>query len=135
MPAEACKGRGSEELRVIQFANNGDNRLSDSDREGCRDMTTSIGNEDPFEEVERGIEWLERLESMKARQDREGAIQETIEYVNVLREVISILSGDAEAEWIEKRYGRRFADVIDGVRGSGTKDPWEEYLKPALLDR
>ena len=98
-------------------------------------MTTSIGNEDPFEEAERGIEWLERLESMKARQDREGAIQETIEYVDVLREVISILSGDAEAEWIEKRYGRGISDVIDGIRGGGTKDPWEEYLKPALLDR
>ena len=98
-------------------------------------MTTSIGNEDPFEEVERGIEWLERLENMKARQDREGAIQETVEYVEVLREVISILSGDAEAEWIAMRYGRGIADVIDGVRGDETKDPWEEYLKPALLNR
>lgn len=98
-------------------------------------MTTSIGNEDPFEEVERGIEWLEQLESMKARHDREGAIEETIEYVDALREVISILSGDAEAEWIEKRYGRGIAGVIDGIRDGGTKDPWEEYLKPALLDR
>ena len=120
---------------MIQFANNEDNRLSDSNREGCRDMTTSIGNEDPFEEVERGIEWLERLENMKTRQDREGAIQETIEYVDVLREVISILSGDAEAGWIEKRYGRGVADVIDGIGGGRTNDPWEEYLKPALLDR
>ena len=120
---------------MIQFASNGYRGLSDSNRKGCRDMTTSIGNEDPFEEVERGIEWLERLESMKARQDREEAIQETIEYVDVLREVISILSGDAEAEWIAGRYGRGIADVIDGVRGGGTKDPWEEYLKPALLER
>ncbi len=120
---------------MIQFADNVDKRLSDSNREGCPDMTTSIGNEDPFEDVERGIEWLERLENMKARQDREGSIQETIEYVGMLREVISILSGDAEAEWIEKRYGRGIADVIDGIRGGGSRDPWEEYLKPALLDR
>ena len=39
--------------------------------------------------------------------------EETIEYVEVLREVISILSGDAESEWIARRYGRGIADVID----------------------
>ena len=28
-------------------------------------MTTILGNEDPFEEVERGIDWLERLENIR----------------------------------------------------------------------
>ena len=98
-------------------------------------MTTITGNEDPFNEAERGLDWLERLESMRARQDREEAIEETIEYVDVLREVISILSGDAEAEWIARRYGRGIADVIEGVREGGKRDPWSEYLKPALRER
>ena len=98
-------------------------------------MTTRIDNEDPFDEAERGLDWLERLENMRARQDREEAIQETIEYVDVLREVISILSGDAEAAWIAKRYGPGIAGVIEGVRGEANKDPWVDYLKPALLER
>ena len=38
-------------------------------------MTTILGNEDPFEEVERGIDWLERLENIRERQDREAAMR------------------------------------------------------------
>ena len=120
---------------MIQFAKCADYGLAYSGREGCGIMTTELGKEDPFDEVERGIDWLERLENMRERQDREEAIQETSEYVDVLREVISILCGDAEIEWIAKRYGRGIAGVVEGIREGGTKDPWSEFLKPALLDR
>ena len=73
-------------------------------------MTTILGNEDPFEEVERGIDWLERLENIRERQDREAAMRETVEYVEMLRGVLMELSG------------RRFIGI--GCRGVDSRPPW-----------
>ena len=97
-------------------------------------MTTTVGNEDPFEEVERGIDWLERLENIKARQDRESAMRETVGYVNRLRNAITVLSGDASLERIAELHGQEIADLIRGIRDGGSDDPWIEYLRPALSE-
>ena len=98
-------------------------------------MTTILGNEDPFEEVERGIDWLERLENIRERQDREAAMWETVEYVEMLRGVLMELSGAATLESIADRHGKEVADLIEGIRGDGEKDPWVEYLRPTLIER
>ena len=99
-------------------------------------MTTMIGNEDPFDEVERGIDWLERLESIKARQDKEAAIRETVEYVNRLRSAIAALSSagdlDIDLQRIAESHGQEIADLIQGIGNGGPDDPWTEYLRPAL---
>ena len=95
-------------------------------------MTTMIGHEDPFDEVERGIDWLEKLEGIKARQDREAAILETMEYVNRLRGAIAALSNDGDLERIAELHGQEVADLIQGIRSGGSDDPWIEYLMPAL---
>ena len=97
-------------------------------------MTTILGNEDPFEEVERGIDWLERLENIRARQDRDAAILETVGYVNRLREAIAALSDDANLEGIVELHGQEIADLIRDIRGGGSDDPWIEYLRPTLLE-
>ena len=48
-------------------------------------MTTTVQfKDDDFDEVERGIDWLERLEGIKARRDKEAALRETVEYVDAL---------------------------------------------------
>ena len=120
---------------VVQFANSGDGGVRIASWRGCQKMTTKIGNEDPFDEVERGIDWLERLENMRARQDRESAILETVEYVEMLRKVIKNLSADATAESLSTVHGQEIADFIAVIGEPGTKDPWEEILKPALLER
>ena len=88
-------------------------------------MTTGLAQEDPFDEVERGIDWLERLESIKARQDREAAIGETVEYVNRLRHVIASLSGDASIEQIAEQHGQPIADIVASIRDAGKDDPWD----------
>lgn len=98
-------------------------------------MTTAIGNEDAFDEVERGIDWLERLENIKARQDREAALHETIGYVQSLREAIVVLSGEASIERIAERHGREMAELIQGIVDGGSDDPWNEYLRPALQEQ
>ncbi len=97
-------------------------------------MTTAIGNEDAFDEVERGIDWLERLENIRARQDREAALRETVGYVNGLRTAISALVGDATTEEIAELHGSEVADIVEGIRTGGPVDPWNEYLRPALQE-
>ena len=98
-------------------------------------MTTAIGNEDAFDEVERGIDWLERLENIKARQDREAALHETVGYVSLLRTAISTLAGDMTIEEIAELHGREIADLVQGMRTGGSDDPWNEYLRPALREQ
>ncbi len=98
-------------------------------------MTTAIGNEDAFDEVERGIDWLERLENIKARQDREAALRETVGYVHRLRDAIAVLSDDVSIERIAERHGRGMADLVKGIRTGGSDDPWTEYLRPALQEQ
>ena len=98
-------------------------------------MTTAIGNEDAFDEVERGIDWLERLENIKVRQDREAALHETVEYVSRLRIAISTLAGDATAEEIAELHGGEIAELLRGIRNGGSDDPWTEYLRPALREQ
>lgn len=97
-------------------------------------MTTTVGNEDPFEEVERGIDWLEQLENIKARQDRDAAMRETVGYVNRLRGAIAVLSDDADLRRIAELHGQEIADLIRGIRDGGANDPWIEYLRPALME-
>ena len=93
-------------------------------------MVTTQSHDDDFEEVERGIDWLERLENLKARQDREAALRETVEYVNRLRNALVLLSDAVGAEQIAELYGKEVADLIDGIRKADASDPWLEYLRP-----
>ena len=98
-------------------------------------MTTIVGHEDPFEDVERGIDWLERLENIRARRDREAAIREVVGYVDRLRGALIVLSQDAKPEQIAELHGQEIAGLIAGMRDGGSDDPWDEYLRPALLDQ
>ena len=68
------------------------------ERETEMTTITARGSEDDFERVQQGIDWLERLEVIKARQDRESAIRETVEYVNRLREALNALVGDDDTD-------------------------------------
>ena len=77
------------------------------EREPEMTTITARGSEDhdDFERVQQGIDWLERLEVIKARQDRESAIQETVEYVNRLRAAVTALARDADVNQIAAQYG------------------------------
>ena len=95
---------------------------------------TARGSDDDFERVQQGIDWLERLEVIKAREDRESAIRETAEYVSRLREALATLAGDAGIEDIAGWHGADVAVLVDGIRENGAPDPWTEYLRPTLLE-
>ena len=95
---------------------------------------TARGNDDDFDKVEQGIDWLERLEAIKARRDRESAMTETTKYVNSLRAAIIALAGDADKNQLAAYYGGEVASLVESVRDPETADPWTEYLSPALMD-
>ena len=95
---------------------------------------TARGSDDDFERVQQGIDWLERLEVIKARQDRESAIHESVEYVNRLREALATLAGDADIDDIAGWHGSDVAVLVDGIRDNGSPDPWTGYLRPTLLE-
>ena len=95
---------------------------------------TARGSDDDFDRVQQGIDWLERLEVIKARQDRESAINETVEYVNRLRAAVTAFAGDTDINDLAARYGSDVAGLVDGIRETGSTDPWTEYLRPSLLE-
>ena len=95
---------------------------------------TARGSDDDFDRVERGIDWLERLEAIKTRRDRESAVRETVEYVNSLRAAVTALAGDADTDRLADLHGGDVADLVDSLRDTESTDPWTEYLRPALLE-
>ena len=98
-------------------------------------ITTHQASDDDFDRVEHGIDWLERLEVIKARQDRESAILETVEYVNRLRAAVAAIAGDADVNDLAAQYGGDVASLVESMRESaGSTDPWTEYLQPTLLE-
>ena len=98
-------------------------------------MTTTVQfKDDDFDEVERGIDWLEKLEGIKARRDKEAALRETVEYVDALRTALLALCGDDTTDDIAALHGSQVAVLVDGIRDTGARDPWDEYLKPALTE-
>ena len=95
-------------------------------------MTTQASDDD-FERVEQGIDWIERLESIRARQDKESATKETIQYVDRLRAAVTALAGDFSAHQLAAQHGAEVAQLVDGIRNADIVDPWAEYLLPSLL--
>ena len=93
---------------------------------------TTQASDDDFDRVEQGIDWIERLEGIRARQDKDSATQETIRYVDQLREAVLALAGDTSAHQLASRHGNRVAQLVDGLRDTETTDPWTEYLLPSL---
>ena len=53
--------------------------------------TTAVG--DPFDDAERGLEWLEKLEALQARSASDRAAYEVAEYVMQLRAAVTALAG------------------------------------------
>ncbi len=98
-------------------------------------MTTvsTQASDDDFDRVEQGIDWLERLEGIRAQRDKDAAIAETIRYVDRLRQAVVALAGDGSSHQLASTFGPGIAELVDGVRDGDITDPWNEFLLPALL--
>ena len=60
-------------------------------------MTTTNDMMDRYEDAERGLEWLEKLEALQARSASNRAAFEVAEYVMKLRSAVTALAGDRTA--------------------------------------
>ena len=94
---------------------------------------TAQASDDDFDKVAQNIDWIEQLESIRARRDKESATRETIEYVARLRTAIAALASDTPPAQIAAQYGSAVAAIVSSLTDSEEVDPWTEYLLPALL--
>lgn len=95
-------------------------------------MTTTAVN-DPFDDAERGLEWLEKLESLQARSASDRAAFEVAEYVMQLRAAVTALAGERTAADLNDAVGPETAQLVENLRQAGERDYWNTRVLPALL--
>ena len=94
---------------------------------------TTQASDDDFDRVEQGIDWIERLERIRAQRDKEAAARETLQYVDRLRQAVTALAGSVSSHDLAVSHGDEIAQLVDSIRDANITDPWTEYLLPSLL--
>ena len=96
-------------------------------------MSTTSALDDRFEEAERGLDWLEKLEALQARSASDQAAYEVAEYVMKLRAAVTELAGDRTASQLSEAVGAETAQLVEELRQAGDSDYWNTRIRPALL--
>ncbi len=96
-------------------------------------MTTINSLDDMFEDAERGLEWLEKLEALQSRSASDRAAYEVAEYVMRLREAVTALAGDRTAVELGEAVGQDTAQLVEELRQAGDDDYWNTKVRPLLL--
>ena len=96
-------------------------------------MTTTNDMEDRFEDAERGLEWLEKLEALQARSASDRAALDVAEYVMTLRAAVTSLAGGRSASELSDAVGAETAQLVEELRAAGNNDYWNTRIRPALL--
>ena len=96
-------------------------------------MTTTNALDDRFDDAERGLEWLEKLEALQARSASDRAALDVAEYVMKLRAAVTSLAGDRTAAELVEAVGAETAQLVEELRQAGNNDYWNTRIRPALL--
>ena len=96
-------------------------------------MTTTNDMQDRFEDAERGLEWLEKLEALQARSASGRAAYEVAEYVMRLRAAVTALAEGRSASELRDAVGADTAALVEELRQAGDSDYWNTRIRPALL--
>ena len=96
-------------------------------------MSTTNAMDDRFDDAERGLEWLEKLEALQARSASDQAAYEVAEYVMKLRTAVTELAGDRTASELSAAVGTETAQLVEALRQSRDNDHWNTRIRPALL--
>lgn len=86
-----------------------------------------------FDDAERGLEWLEKLEALQTRSASDRAAYEVAEYVMRLREAVTALAGDRTAAELGQALGDDMAKLVEELRQAGDDDYWNTKIRPILL--
>ena len=97
-------------------------------------MDTTSSQEDRFEEAERGLDWLEKLEALQARSASDRAAYEVAEYVMKLRAAVTELAGDRTGPELAEAVGLKTALLVEELRRAGDDDYWNTRIRPALAE-
>ena len=93
----------------------------------------TIATDDRFDDAERGLEWLEKLEALQSRSASDQAALEVAEYVMKLRSAVTELAGDRSASDLGKAVGAETVELVEELRQAGDRDYWNTRIRPALL--
>ena len=96
-------------------------------------MSVADGLDDRFEEAERGLDWLEKLEALQVRAASDRAAYEVAEYVIKLRAAVTELAGDRTASELREEIGVETAQLVEELRQAGDDDYWNNRIRLALL--
>ena len=96
-------------------------------------MSTHTAIGDGFDDAERGLEWLERLEALQSRSASDRAAFEVAEYVMQLRAAVTELAGDRSVTELTASVGEETAKLVEELREAGERDYWNTRIRPALL--
>ena len=96
-------------------------------------MSTTNAQDDRFDDAERGLEWLEKLEALQARSASDQAAYEVAEYVMKLRTAVIELAGDRTVSDLSGIVGPETAQLVEELRQSSENDYWNTRIRPALL--
>jgi hypothetical protein len=96
-------------------------------------VTTINSLDDMFEDAERGLEWLEKLETLQTRSASDRAAYEVAEYVMRLREAVTVLAGDRTTTQLSGTLGEETAQLVEELRQAGNDDYWNTKIRPILL--
>lgn len=94
---------------------------------------TTTAVDDMFDDAERGLEWLEKLEALQARSASDRAALEVAEYVMQLRRAVTALAGNRTAAELGEVVGEETAQLVEELRQAGDDDYWNTKIRPVLL--
>ena len=93
----------------------------------------TIATDDRFDDAERGLEWLEKLEALQSRSASDRAALEVAEYVMKLRSAVTELAGARNASELGQAVGAETVQLVEELRQAGDRDYWNTRILPALL--
>lgn len=96
-------------------------------------MTTTEALDDRFDEAERSLDWLEKLEALQVRAASDQAALEVAQYVMKLRAAVTELAGERSAAELSEAVGAETARLVEELRRSDDGDYWNTRIRPALL--
>ncbi len=96
-------------------------------------MSTTSALGDRYEDAERGLDWLEKLEALQARSASDQAAYEVAEYVMKLRKAVTELAGARTVPELSEAVGADTAQLVEELRQAGDMDYWNTRIRPALL--
>ena len=96
-------------------------------------MSTTSALDDRFDDAEKGLEWLEKLEALQARSASDQAAYEVAEYVMRLRAAVTELAGDRTASELTEAVGTETVQLVEELRQVRENDYWNTKIRPALL--